>query len=101
MRIIIQRAVFIAALALGAIWNCLCLFGAISAAWQFSLIFVGFGSLFVLIPLLFPSLFRKRERSKYTADLETEEKVLAAASVAFLFTWVLTAAACLVYLRIS
>ena len=98
MSIMIQRAVFIAGLALGAVWNCLCLFGVVSAAWQVSLAFVGVGSLFVLIPLLIPSLFPKREKSKRTAELEMEEKVLAVASIAFLVSWALTAAACLVNL---
>ena len=94
----IQIAVLIAGLALGAVWNCLCLFGVVSAAWQVSLIPVSLGSLFVLVPRLFPSLLRKREESKRTSEQEAEEKVLAVASVAFLVTWALTAAACLVNL---
>ena len=99
MSIIVQRAVFIAGLALGAVWNCLCLFGVVSASWLVSLTFAGIGSLFVLIPLLFPSLLQKREKSRHTSEQEAEEKVLAVASLAFLITWALTVVACLVYLR--
>lgn len=95
----IQIAVVIAGLALGSVWNCLCLFGVLSLAWQASLVPVGLSSLFVLIPRLFPSLLQKRGESKQTPEREEEKKVLAAASIAFLAAWALTAAACLVYLR--
>ena len=94
----VQMTVFIACLALGSVWNCLCLFGVLSLPWQASLIPVCLGGLFVLILRMLSSRSRKRGESRRTREQEEEEKALAAACVIFLVTWALTAAACLVNL---
>ena len=97
MKIGVKRYIFTAALALGVLWNFLCLFGMFQRKWQFSLSVVSIGSLCTLIPLMFRSLRPKDEKSKYVAELSAKEKAGAGLMICLAFVWVTTMVACFVY----
>ena len=97
MRIDVKRYILTAALALGTLWDVLCLFGMFQRKWMFSISIVSIGSLCTLIPLLFGSLFPKDEKSKEIVELDTKEKAGAGVMICLAFVWVATAIACFVY----
>ena len=86
-----RKIVFSAALAVGAVWNLLCLIHILPAI-------VGLGSLFILLPLLFPTVFSKRERFAQAADLQKQDRFFGSGYLYFLFAGIVTLIVCMVYL---
>ena len=97
MKIDVKRYILTAALALGTLWNVLCLFGMFQRKWMFSLSIVSIGTLCTLIPLAFPALFPKDEKSKYIVELDQKEKMGAGVMICLAFVWTATMIACFVY----
>lgn len=92
------KFLLIAALAFGVIWNILCLLGVSPMdKWPLSLGVVSMATLFILIPLAFPSVFRKGEGSNQTAEPEKNDWIFAGVMIVLLFAWVVTIIACLVH----
>lgn len=93
-----KRTLLIVALALGVSWNILCLAGVFPLdKWPLSLAIVFIANLFILVPLMFPSVFRKNETSDQMAELEKKERILAGVTIVLLIAWAITMIACLVY----
>ena len=97
MKTEVKRHMMMTVLALGTIWDILCLLGMFRRKWMFSLAIVSLGSLCTLIPLMLRNPFPNDEKSKYTAGPEAKEKADAVLAVCLLFAWVITLIACLVY----
>ena len=97
MKIEAKRYMMMAVLAFGTLWDILCLCGMFRRKWMVSLAIVSLGSLCILIPPLFPSLFPGHGKSKYIAELDAKERAAAGLTVCFWFAWVITLIACLVY----
>lgn len=93
-----KRTIFIAFLAIAAIWNCFCLTGIIPfAKWKFSLALTVVAALIILIPLFFPSLIKNDEKSRHYSELKHSEKVAAGVSISLCFACFITVLACVVY----
>ena len=97
MSIKVKRSMLMAALALGTLWDILCLCGMFRRKWMVSLAIVSIGSLCTLIPLMFQSLRPNGGKSKYAAETETTKKVGAGLTVCLWFAWAVTLIVCLVY----
>ena len=96
MGISVRRAVFLAALALGLGWSCLCLAGVLPFyRWPFSFSFVGVGCAAALLPLAFPALFPGWEASKRRADLGRGERALGWLTAAVAAGWMGSILVCL------
>jgi dolichol kinase len=81
------RVIFVVAMVLGVLWNCLCLVGAFPfALWRFSFTIVAFGTIWVLLP----RVVRGAERSPMSRHA-------AGFVVVWYVVWVITVVACLVY----
>jgi hypothetical protein len=81
------RVVFVAAMALGLMWNCLCLVGVFPfGLWRLSFSIVAFGTICILLP----RVLRGEERP-------TAGQRGASLAVAWYAAWVITVIACLVY----
>lgn len=97
MSIRAKRAILFAALAIGCIWNSLCLISFLHIKqYVYSLIFVG-GICFIMnFKYLFLS-FTKNEKSAYIKTLTPSEKIWAGIAALLATVWIGTAIACMIY----
>ncbi len=90
-----KRNLLVVGLALGILWNCLCVMGLLPFdKWRFSLTIVGFALLFTLIPLMLPAIFQKDEKSEDHAQQKPGTRLFAGASVGLLVLWGLSLIVC-------
>ncbi len=90
-----KRNRLVVGLALGILWNCLCVMGLLPFdKWRFSLTIVGFALLFTLIPLMLPSMFRQDEKSEYRAYRKPGTRLFAGAAVGLLALWGVSLVVC-------
>ena len=97
MKIDAKRYILTAALALGTLWNVLCLLGMFQRKWMLSISIVSIGSLFTLIPLMFRTFSPSDEKSEYIAELDAKEKTGAGVMICLAFVWVATLIMCFAY----
>lgn len=91
-----RQTIFVIALVLGILWAGLCLMGALPfARWPLSFTIVAAGSMFILLPLAFPALFRRGGQPAHTAP--ERERTIAGATLVLVFAWIVVILACLVY----
>lgn len=91
-----KRNLLVVGLALGILWNCLCVMGLLPIGrWRFSLTIVGFALLFTLIPLMLPSVFQQDEKSEDHAQQKPGTRLFAGASVGLLALWGVSLIVCI------
>ncbi len=91
-----RQAVFLAAVAFGAVWNSMCLAGVLPVdKWPLSTGVVCIGSLLNQIPLLFQPAVPKEEKPANTEALRQKDRIFLTVLLGLSAVWVVTMVACL------
>ena len=91
-----RRAVLAGCLLLGVFWNNFCMMGLLPfEKWVGSVGLMVVGSLFALLPVVFPGL--KAQTSENWTDLKRPVRVLSGVTLGFGAAWLITVVACVVY----
>ena len=93
-----RHIILIAALAFGAVWDYLCLAGALPIGmWPFSTGVICIGSLVTQLPLLFPSTASKEEPPGHTntESLRKRDRIFAGILVGLAVIWIIATVMCL------
>ena len=90
-----RQTVLLAAIAFGAVWNSMCLAGALPVdKWPLSTGIVCMGSLLNQIPLLFQSTAPKEEKTASTKASRQKDRIFLAVLLGLAVIWVITMVAC-------